>query len=174
MNIGQAAKASGVSAKMIRYYESISLIDPPVRTESGYRVYNDHDVHTLRFIKRARALGFSMEETTELLALWRDKSRASAGVKALALTHIRDLEVKVRELQAMVRTLRHLAESCHGDDRPECPILDDLAETAPIDERASAAATIAGDAAHPDCHCPDVSEQAQFRPEWARTAPANH
>jgi Cu(I)-responsive transcriptional regulator len=133
MNIGEASVASGVSAKMIRYYESIRLIEAPVRTEAGYRVYGAMDVHALRFIKRARTLGFSIEEMRGLLALWRDKSRASADVKALALQHVHDLEAKIAELQAMSRTLRHLAGTCHGDDRPDCPILDDLA--APAQER---------------------------------------
>jgi MerR family copper efflux transcriptional regulator len=128
MNIGEAAEASGVSAKMIRYYESIGLIRPPLRTGSGYRVYSSEDVHTLRFVKRARSLGFSIEETAELLALWHDKSRASADVKKFAIRHIRELEAKIIELQSMVGTLRHLANSCHGDDRPDCPILEDLAE----------------------------------------------
>jgi len=127
MNIGQAAIASGVTAKMIRYYESIGLIEPPVRTEAGYRVYATEEIHELRFIKRARTLGFSIEEARELLALWRDKSRASADVKRFAMKHVRDLETKIEELQAMSRTLRHLAQTCHGDDRPECPILADLA-----------------------------------------------
>jgi MerR family copper efflux transcriptional regulator len=132
MNIGQAATASSVSAKMIRYYESIGLIEAPLRTESGYRVYAGDDVHTLRFVKRARTLGFSVEETRELLALWRDKSRASADVKAFALKHIGDLETRIAELQAMARTLSHLAHHCHGDDRPDCPILEDLAEPAAV------------------------------------------
>nr|WP_052232000.1 Cu(I)-responsive transcriptional regulator [Methylobacterium sp. ZNC0032] len=127
MNIGQAATASGVTAKMIRYYESIGLIEPPIRTQAGYRVYTAEEIHELRFIKRARTLGFSIEEARELLALWRDKSRASADVKTFAMKHVRDLETKIDELQAMSRTLRHLAQTCHGDDRPECPILADLA-----------------------------------------------
>lgn len=128
MNIGQAAAASGVSAKMIRYYESIALITPPARTEASYRVYAGEDVHTLRFVKRARSLGFSIEETRELLALWRDKSRASADVKRFAQKHIADLETRIAELQGMAQTLRHLAHNCHGDGRPDCPILEDLAE----------------------------------------------
>lgn len=127
MNIGEASARSGVSAKMIRYYESIGLITPPARTAAQYRVYADDDVHTLRFVRRARDLGFSLEETRELLALWRDRSRASADVKALAMAHIRDLEAKAAELQAMADTLRHLAAHCHGDHRPDCPILSDFA-----------------------------------------------
>ncbi|HEY5796125.1 MAG TPA: Cu(I)-responsive transcriptional regulator [Bosea sp. (in: a-proteobacteria)] len=127
MNIGEAAKRSGVSAKMIRYYESIGLIEAPPRTQAQYRVYEADDVHTLRFVRRSRNLGFSLEETRALLALWRDKSRASADVKRLAMSHVRDLEAKAAELQAMADTLRHLAEHCQGDARPDCPILSDLA-----------------------------------------------
>ncbi|WP_201860732.1 Cu(I)-responsive transcriptional regulator [Microvirga soli] len=127
MNIGKAAEASGVSAKMIRYYESIGLLAKAARRENGYRDYDERDVHDLRFIKRARNLGFSVEATGDLLALWRDKSRASADVKSFAMRHVSDLEAKISELQAMTRTLRHLASHCHGDERPDCPILDDLA-----------------------------------------------
>ncbi len=127
MNIGEAARQSGVSAKMIRYYESIGLIEAPQRTQAQYRVYAGDDLHTLRFIRRARHLGFSLDETRALLALWRDKSRASADVKQLAMSHVRDLEAKAAELQAMADTLRHLAETCQGDGRPDCPILSDLA-----------------------------------------------
>jgi MerR family copper efflux transcriptional regulator len=127
MNIGQAAAQSGVSAKMIRYYESIGLITAPARTEAGYRVYAADEVHTLRFIKRARSLGFSVDETRELLALWRDKTRASADVKRFAETHIRELETRIAELEGMAKTLRHLAHCCQGDHRPDCPILEDLA-----------------------------------------------
>jgi Cu(I)-responsive transcriptional regulator len=130
MNIGEAAVASGVSAKMIRHYESIGLIRAPLRTESNYRVYSTEDVHVLRFIKRARTLGFSIEKTAMLLGLWQDRSRASADVKQLALTHIAELEERILELQEMVSTLKHLAECCSGDDRPDCPILNDLAQMA--------------------------------------------
>ncbi len=126
MNIGQAAEASGVSAKMIRYYEQIGLIEPPARSQSGYRVYAEPNVHTLRFVRRARSLGFSVEETAALLALWRDRSRASADVKTLALKHVAELEEKAAALQAMAATLRHLASHCHGDQRPDCPILDTI------------------------------------------------
>lgn len=137
MNIGEAAHAAGISAKMLRYYEKIGLMRPVVRTESGYRVYGDDDVHTLRFIRRARNLGFSIEETAELLALWRDKNRASADVKSFALKHVRALEAKIRELETMCRTLKHLASHCHGDDRPSCPILDDMAEMSVTEAHAS-------------------------------------
>ena len=129
MNIGQAATRSGVSAKMIRYYESIGLITAPARTAAQYRVYADDDVHTLRFVRRSRDLGFSLDETRELLTLWRDKSRASADVKRLAMAHVRELEEKAAELKAMADTLRHLATHCHGDHRPDCPILADFAAT---------------------------------------------
>ena len=136
MNIGEAATRSGVSAKMIRYYESIGLITPPPRTAAQYRVYADDDVHTLRFVRRSRDLGFSLEETRELLALWRDKSRASADVKNLAMAHVRELEEKAAELKAMADTLRHLATHCHGDHRPDCPILADFAATTPTQGKA--------------------------------------
>ena len=126
MNIGEASKASGVTAKMIRHYESIGLIEAPQRTVSGYRVYSPSDVHALHFVKRARSLGFSIDETRALLGLWHDQKRASSQVKALALKHVRDLETKITSLQEMARTLRHLANHCHGDSRPDCPILADL------------------------------------------------
>lgn len=128
MNIGEAAKFSGLSAKMIRYYEQIGLIPKATRSEAGYRNYSSPDVHSLRFIRRARDLGFSVEQISELLLLWRDRDRASAGVKAMALAHAAGLKAKVAELQAMTQTLEHLADHCHGDDRPDCPILADLAE----------------------------------------------
>ena len=128
MNIGEAAKASGISAKMIRYYEAIGLIGSAERTAAGYRTYGSSDVHTLRFIRRARDLGFSVEQMGNLLALWRDRSRASADVKAIALEHIAQLEHKAAAIAAMMKTLKHLAGHCHGDDRPDCPILDDFAE----------------------------------------------
>ncbi len=127
MNIGQASDASGVSAKMIRYYEEIGLIRPMGRTGNNYRVYGDEEVHVLRFIKRARSLGFSLEETETLLKLWQDKSRESAAVKQVATSHIVDLERRIAEMQGMVQTLKHLAHCCGGDNRPNCPILDDLA-----------------------------------------------
>ena len=131
MNIGQASSATGVSAKMIRYYESIGLIRAPLRTDSNYRVYGDDEVHVLRFVKRARTLGFSVDETATLLGLWQDKSRASGEVKDIATGHIAALETKIAELQGMVKTLKHLAHCCGGDNRPDCPILDDLAGVRP-------------------------------------------
>ena len=131
MRIGEAAEASGVSAKMIRHYEAVGLLAAAARRESGYRDYGEAEVHALRFIRRARDLGFSLAEIAGLLALWGDRGRASAEVKRLALSHVEDLERKARALSAMAETLRHLAESCHGDERPECPILEDLAGERP-------------------------------------------
>jgi len=131
INIGQAAKASGVSAKMIRHYEVVGLLPAPKRTESGYRQYDDSEVHTLRFIRQARDLGFSINELGELLSLWHNRKRPSRLVKALAETHIQALEQKAQELLAMKETLEHLVQCCHGDERPECPILDVLASNAP-------------------------------------------
>ena len=127
MNIGEAAKASGVSAKMIRHYEENGFIAKASRTAAGYRVYREPDVHVLRFIRRARDLGFSLAEIKVLLALWKDRRRASADVKRLAGKHVADLDARIAEMQAMRRTLVDLARHCHGDDRPDCPILDDLA-----------------------------------------------
>ena len=126
MNIGQAAAASGVSAKMIRHYEAIGLLPAAERSDAGYRRYDDAALHTLRFIRRARDLGFGLDEIAQLLALWRDRSRASAEVKALAARHVADLSERIERMQAMRRTLQHLVGACHGDDRPDCPILDDL------------------------------------------------
>lgn len=128
MTIKQAAETSGVSAKMIRHYEAIGLIDDVARTDGGYRIYAERDVHTLRFIRRARDLGFAVDQMRELLALWRERERASADVKRLALDHVAALELKAHGLQAMIDTLRHLADSCTGDDRPDCPILEGLCE----------------------------------------------
>jgi MerR family transcriptional regulator, copper efflux regulator len=126
-NIGRAAATSGVSAKMIRHYESVALLPAAGRTVAGYRIYRDSDVHTLRFIRRARDLGFSMKEIGTLLSLWRNRGRASSDVKKLAAKHMKQLDEKINELQAMRDALAHLAEHCHGDQRPECPILADLA-----------------------------------------------
>ena len=125
-NIGQAAKASGVSAKMIRHYEAIGLIGAARRTDAGYRLYDDGDVQVLQFIHRSRELGFSLEQIRTLLALWQDKQRASKDVRAMAKQHIAELDRKIADLQAMRRTLETLATKCHGDARPDCPILDDL------------------------------------------------
>jgi len=127
LNIGDAARASGVTAKMIRHYESIGLVKAPRRTEAGYRLYSEQDVRVLQFIHRGRALGFSLDQIGDLLALWEDKHRASADVRAMALAHIAELDRKIAEMAAMRRTLESLAASCHGDDRSDCPILDDLA-----------------------------------------------
>ena len=128
MNIGQAAAASGVTAKMIRHYEESGLIRAARRTAANYRSYSDTDVHVLRFIKRARALGFSMADIKTLLSLWQDKSRPSSAVKRIAHAHIDELERKIAELQSMARTLEHLVHHCHGDHRPACPIIEELAK----------------------------------------------
>ena len=129
-NIGDASSASGVSAKMIRHYESLGLLPEPQRTAAGYRVYDDTDVHSLRFIRRARDLGFSMKEVEQLLSLWRNRRRASADVRKVAQEHIADLDRRITELQEMRKTLEHLVHHCRGDHRPECPILDGLADQA--------------------------------------------
>lgn len=131
-NIGEAARLSGVSAKMIRHYESIGLIPEAVRTLAGYRLYGDADVHRLRFIRRARGLGFSTGHIEVLLKLWSDQSRASAEVKRLAQQHADELGARIAEMEAMQRTLRELARQCHGDSRPDCPILDDLGGEPPV------------------------------------------
>lgn len=126
MNIGEAARASGVSAKMVRHYEALGLVPGVARSPSGYRQYDAATVHTLRFIRRARDLGFATAEIAELLALWRNRQRPSAEVKRIALTQVADLQRRIAEMQAMQRTLAQLAGCCHGDERPDCPILDDL------------------------------------------------
>ena len=126
MDIGRASKASGVSVKMIRHYEAVGLLPKVARTSANYRVYRESDVHTLRFIRRARALGFSMGDIQELLGLWQNKSRSSASVKKIAGKHVDELNRKIAELTAMVDTLGYLTQHCHGDHRPDCPILDDL------------------------------------------------
>ncbi len=128
VNIGAAAKASGVTAKMIRHYEEIGLIPQAKRTDSGYRRYSSNDVHTLRFIRQARLLGFSIKQIETLLGLWQNRRRASATVKRLAMEHVAELERKISEMQVMKATLEQLATNCHGDGRPECPILDGLAD----------------------------------------------
>lgn len=128
MNIGEAAKASGVSVKMVRHYESIGLLPKAARSFGNYRLYGDNEVHTLRFIKRARALGFPMDDIKELVGLWKNKSRSSAAVKKIAGKHVEALQQKIAELKSMSVTLEHLMRHCHGDHRPDCPILEDLAK----------------------------------------------
>jgi Cu(I)-responsive transcriptional regulator len=127
MNIGEASRQTGVSQRMIRHYEAIGLIPKAARRESGYRDYDERDVHMLRFIRRARDLGFPIDEIGKLLALWQDRSRASADVKSLATARVEELKRKERELREMRRSLEDLANHCHGDNRPECPIIEDLA-----------------------------------------------
>ena len=126
MKIGEAAKASGVSAKMIRYYEEIGLITSPPRSDAGYRHYSHEDIHMLRFVRRGRELGFSMAQLAELVSLWLDHSRASADVKRIAMAHVEQLHARIGKLQEMADTLETLAHRCHGDQRPECPILESL------------------------------------------------
>ncbi len=126
VNIGTAADLTGISAKMVRHYESLGLLPRVTRTDSGYRQYSETDVHTLRFIKRARDLGFSMAEIGELVALWQNRRRASVSVKRIAQKHVDELATRIAAMQAMQRTLGHLLHHCHGDERPDCPILDDL------------------------------------------------
>lgn len=126
VNIGTAADLTGISAKMVRHYESLGLLPRVTRTDSGYRQYSETDVHTLHFIKRARDLGFSMAEIGELVALWQNRRRASASVKRIAQKHVDELAARIAAMQAMQRTLGHLLHHCHGDERPDCPILDDL------------------------------------------------
>jgi MerR family copper efflux transcriptional regulator len=133
VKIGEAAERSGVNAKMIRYYESIGLLAPAPRRDNTYRDFDARDVHDLRFIRRARSLGFSIEEITRLLTLWRDKSRPSREVKEIASTQLEGLQERISELQSMVSTLQHLSHHCHGDHRPDCPILDDLGRDAKPD-----------------------------------------
>ena len=127
VNIGEAARLSGVSAKMVRHYESLGLLPKVGRTDSGYRQYAQTDVHTLRFIKRARDLGFSMDEIAELVGLWQNRRRASANVRRVAQKHAEDLAQRIAAMQEMQKTLHHLIHCCHGDERPECPILEELA-----------------------------------------------
>lgn len=126
-NIGEAAALTGVSAKMIRHYEAIGLMPAAGRTFAGYRLYGERELHRLRFIRRARGLGFPIRQIETLLGLWDDPGRASAEVKALAKRHVAELDAKIREMEAMKRALQDLARHCHGDARPDCPILDDLA-----------------------------------------------
>jgi Cu(I)-responsive transcriptional regulator len=137
LTIGQAARASGVSAKMIRHYEALGLMPRAARTGSNYRTYGEREVHELRFIRRARELGFSTDRVEALLGLWRNKHRSAAKVKALALAHAAELEGKLRGLQAMLAVLKHLAGHCHGGERPDCPILEDLARGPQVTTAAS-------------------------------------
>lgn len=128
MRIQQASRQSGMPAKTIRFYEDIGLVRPAARSANGYRQFSDTDVRTLKFIHSARKLGFSVEDIQNLLSLWQDKKRASADVKKLALAHVNEIEARIRELESVKHAILHLADRCHGDERPECPILDDLAE----------------------------------------------
>jgi len=130
MNIGQASKASGISAKMIRYYESVGLIRAADRTRSNYRDFSGRDINELRFIRRARSLGFSVEEIGRLLGLWRDRGRPSREVKEIARRHVAELDARIAEMRSMADSLRHLADCCAGDDRPDCPILEELGDEA--------------------------------------------
>jgi len=132
LNIGEAASASGVSAKMIRHYEGVGLLPEAHRTEAGYRQYGDADVRTLRFIRHSRDLGFSLQEIATLVSLWQDRSRPSREVKALARKHIEELDAKAQELLAMKSALEHLVQCCRGDDRPDCPIIDSLESADPV------------------------------------------
>ena len=131
MNIGEAAEMAGVTPKMVRHYESLGLLHKVHRTESGYRVYGEPEVHTLRFIKRSRDLGFSIPEISELVKLWQDRRRPSSSVKKVAATHLAELDRKIEEMQSMRKTLSHLIHCCQGDHRPACPILEDLGRFAP-------------------------------------------
>jgi MerR family copper efflux transcriptional regulator len=139
MNIGQAAESSGVTAKMIRYYESIGLITEANRTDAGYRQYTENEVQTLRFIKRSRDLGFSVERIKTLLALWEDRTRKSSDVKKLARQYIAELDQDIEKLQSIRDQLQHMADCCRGDNRPDCPIIDDLAKTVHRAKRLNAA-----------------------------------
>ena len=144
MNIGEASKSSDVSAKMIRYYERIGLIRAAGRSGAGYRTYDDADVHTLQFVHRARDLGFPLDAIRRLLALWQDRSRTSQDVKRIALETVAELRRKMAELEGMARSLEHLATHCRGDERPDCPIIDDLADRAPRARRPGPGARTAG------------------------------
>ena len=141
MNIGEAAKASGVSAKMIRHYEEVGLIPAAARSDSGYRLYSEADVHTLRFVRHARDLGFSIPVIGELVGLWQNRRRSSRVVRAVAQAHIQDLEQKAKDILAMKATLEHLVHCCNGDDRPDCPIIDTLAAQAEAHHPAPAIAS---------------------------------
>ena len=127
MNIGELTKETGIAAKTIRYYESVGLLAAPSRSGGNYRIYGERDLATLRFVQRARKLGFSVKEVGDLVALWQDRQRASADVRALATAHLGEIERKLKELEAMRATLDHLIKRCHGNKRPDCPIIDELA-----------------------------------------------
>src|SRR5579883_461826 len=129
MNIGEVAAATGLPAKTIRYYESVGLIDPPARSGGNYRLYDKRHVETLRFIQHARRLGFSVAQVAALVALWRDKRRASADVRRLAVAHLEEIDARIAELKQVRQSLQSLVDRCHGDHRPDCPILDEFAET---------------------------------------------
>lgn len=144
MNIGQAAAASGVSAKMIRHYEGVGLFPEAARTESGYRQYTSREINTLRFIRHSRDLGFSIEQIRELLGLWLNRRRPSRQVKTLAQAHIKELDLKLEELLAMKATLEHLVHCCHGDGRPECPIIETLAEESSVSMPANGRSAVRG------------------------------
>ncbi len=160
MNIGEAAKASGVSAKMIRHYESVGLFPAAARSDSGYRLYTDKEVRTLRFIRRSRDLGFSIDEIRDLLGLWHNRRRPSRQVKALAQAHIEELDAKLAELQAMKATLEHLVHCCRGDDRPDCPII----ETLESGESLADGLPRAGTRAHAGAHAQAARAHAGLRP----------
>jgi Cu(I)-responsive transcriptional regulator len=148
MNIGEASKATGISVKMLRYYEEISLVRPALRANSGYRVYGEKDIQRLRFVRRARDLGFSVKQIEALLDLWNNQGRTSGDVKALAMAHVAEMEQRKSELQEMIDTLHQLARHCHGDHRPDCPILKDLgAITEPVEAPRTRAKTRPGFAA---------------------------
>ncbi len=144
MNIGQTATASGISAKMIRYYESVGLIPSADRSDAGYRIYSDRDVQVLNFIRRSRDLGFKVEDIRDLLKLWRDRTRRSASVKKVALGHIETLKQKIVELQEMVGTLQALADSCSGDQKSNCPIIDELETGKSSRKKAASRKTLGG------------------------------
>ncbi len=129
MNIGELSKRAQVNAKMIRRYEEQGVILKASRSAAGYRQYSDRDINVLSFVKRARVLGFSIKDIKELLSLWRNKTRSSAQVKKIAMKHQKELELKLQEIQTMLKTVNHLVHNCHGDERPDCPILDELDKT---------------------------------------------
>lgn len=165
MNIGEASKYSGVSSKMIRYYERIGLIRAAGRSGAGYRTYDDGDVHTLQFVHRARDLGFPLDAIRQLLTLWQDRSRTSQDVKRIALETVTELRRKMVELETMSRSLEHLATHCRGDERPDCPIIDDLADRGPRARRPRAGMQITR---HDDISGRSASAQASALSEVER------